>query len=906
MNYKFSNLLGAPYRGGSLLIHDNELLTPVGNRISQISLTQSTSHTLPFENLKQVRTLALSPDGALLLSIDDAGRALLINRKRRALLHHFSFKGPVSVAKFSPDGAYVAVGVGRLVQVWRAPGFEKQMSPMQLHRTFGQCHSDVLDLDWTDDSCFIAVASKDITVRVFSLDPIEGYEPPTLSGHKDGIVGVFFSGPATRRAAVVDGKEPAVMYSLSRDGALHAWAYAPGVSSTREYAHHVAKRMKRQQGGSSATAEDGEEGAGDEGQAGEAAAGSSAGPKSTEEECPRLAGGKWLLSEKHYFNQRGANVSSYAYHKATGILAVGFTNGVFDLYQLPDFQNLHTLSLSQERVTALTFNATGDWIAVGVAKLGQLLVWEWRSESYVLKQQGHYFDISAVAFSPDGSLIATGADDNKVKIFQQTSGFCFVTFSEHTAPVTAVAFLPSGHALLSASLDGTVRAFDLVRYRNFRTMTSPTPVQFGSLAVDPSGEIVVAGTVDTFQIYVWSLKTGRLLDILSGHEGPVSALAFSPTGPLLASASWDCTVRTWDVFEGKGAVEALQHGHDVLALAFRPDGKQLVASTLDGSIYFWDPQEAELQGMIEGRRDIKGGRLLSDRRSAGNTGSGASFTSLAFTADGASIIAGGSSKYVCIYDEAERIMLRRFQVTHNRSLDGVLDTLNSKNMTDAGPLELIDHEEKNDDLELLPVSLDAAAAADMPGTSNRKRPIARTRAVALSPTGRVWAAATTEGLLLYSLDDELVFDPTDLTEELTPEACTRALASRAYVRALLIALRLGDGKLLRHCVFSTPVAQVPTVGAALPAAFVPQVLTLLSEYLSDSPHLEFLLVWMKGVCSSHGPSLEAAGRSGAAMPALRSLQKALNRLHGDLEGACEDNIYTLDYLIVAGVESASK
>lgn len=66
--------------------------------------------------------------------------------------------------------------------------------------------------------------------------------------------------------------------------------------------------------------------------------------------------------------------------------------------------------------------------------------------------------------------------------------------------------------------------------------------------------------------------------------------------------------------------------------------------------------------MIEGRRDIKGGRLLSDRRSAGNTGSGASFTSLAFTADGASIIAGGSSKYVCIYDEAERIMLRRFQV----------------------------------------------------------------------------------------------------------------------------------------------------------------------------------------------------------------------------------------------------
>jgi WD40 repeat protein len=52
--------------------------------------------------------------------------------------------------------------------------------------------------------------------------------------------------------------------------------------------------------------------------------------------------------------------------------------------------------------------------AVGCAALGQLLVWEWRSESYVLKQQGHAHDIAAAAFSPDGALLATGADDRKV------------------------------------------------------------------------------------------------------------------------------------------------------------------------------------------------------------------------------------------------------------------------------------------------------------------------------------------------------------------------------------------------------------------------------------------------------------------------------------------------------------
>ena len=72
--------------------------------------------------------------------------------------------------------------------------------------------------------------------------------------------------------------------------------------------------------------------------------------------------------------------------------------------------------------------------------------------------------------------------------------------------------------LLSASLDGTVRAYDLVRYRNFRTLSSPDPVQLVSLAVDSSGEVVCAGSMEPFEVYVWALQTGKLLDILSGHQ----------------------------------------------------------------------------------------------------------------------------------------------------------------------------------------------------------------------------------------------------------------------------------------------------------------------------------------------------------------------------------------------------
>ena len=196
----------------------------------------------------------------------------------------------------------------------------------------------------------------------------------------------------------------------------------------------------------------------------------------------------------------------------------------------------------QHTITAAALNPTGEWVAFGSAQLGQLLVWEWRSETYVLKQQGHYYDVCALGYSPDGTNVVTGGDDGKVKVWQTSTGFCTVTFTEHVAPVKAVTFAKGGNVVISASVDGTVRAFDLLRYRNFRTMTTPEPTAFASLAVDAAGEVVAAGSADSFDIYVWALQTGKLLDVLAGHEGPVSSLAFSPS---TSGSACSVTSRFW-------------------------------------------------------------------------------------------------------------------------------------------------------------------------------------------------------------------------------------------------------------------------------------------------------------------------------------------------------------------------
>ena len=90
-------------------------------------------------------------------------------------------------------------------------------------------------------------------------------------------------------------------------------------------------------------------------------------------------------------------------------------------------------------------------------------------------------------------------------------------------------------------------------------------------------------------MFLWSLRTGQLLEVLSSHTGPVSGVCFSPSsasgdqGSLLASSSWDMTVKVWDIFGRQGLLETLDHSSEVLACEFHPNTKdELISSTLGG------------------------------------------------------------------------------------------------------------------------------------------------------------------------------------------------------------------------------------------------------------------------------------------------------------------------------------
>ena len=186
---------------------------------------------------------------------------------------------------------------------------------------------------------------------------------------------------------------------------------------------------------------------------------------------------------------------------------------------------------------------------------------------------------------------------------------------------------------------------------------------------------------------------------------------------------------------------------DIQCLAIRPDGRELCAAGLDGQILFWDIQEGVQTNVIDGRMDISGGRLMTDRRSAANSDSNKTFTSLCYTGDGQCILAGGTSKWICLYDVETGGLVNKFSVSENLSLDGTQVMLNSSDMTEAGPRQLLDVQGEESGLEdRIDRTLPGSTRGD--ASTRKTRPEVRTRAVQLSPTGRAFAAATTEGLLL--------------------------------------------------------------------------------------------------------------------------------------------------------------
>jgi WD40 repeat protein len=270
----------------------------------------------------------------------------------------------------------------------------------------------------------------------------------------------------------------------------------------------------------------------------------------------------------------------------------------------------------------LAIGPEGNWFITGDSKDTTVKRWDILTGECLQTYSGHQKtgygnSVQSIVIAPEGNWLVTGDREGTIKRWDVLTGECLQTYSRHSHSIMAVAIAPTGNWLIICVNSYSDKNWSLIRrdiatglylqtYAEYQFLT------FTSLAIATEGDWLVSGSFDR-TLKCWDIVTGKLWQIYSGHQAPITAVAISPNGNWLVSGSDDRTIKRWDTLTGQCLQTYSGHGDWIWAVVIAPEGKWLVSGSVDRTIKRWDTLTGQCLQTYSGHQNSVGAVAISPK-----------------------------------------------------------------------------------------------------------------------------------------------------------------------------------------------------------------------------------------------------------------------------------------------------